>query len=80
VLPLVRCRLSPRAPAEAVRSSRRGDRIFIFTLPVAATFPIVEGLFSRFVADHPASQWLYGNVYADDGVTPIGWWEDGSIG
>jgi hypothetical protein len=28
------------------------------TLPVAVTFPIVE-VFSRFGADHPASQWLY---------------------
>ena len=23
----------------------------------------------------PASEWYFGNVYADDGVTPLGWWE-----
>jgi Domain of unknown function (DUF4265) len=52
-----------------------GGKIFVFTIPVSATFPAVEEVFERFVADNPSAQWLYGNVYADDGVTPLGWWE-----
>jgi uncharacterized protein DUF4265 len=52
-----------------------GDRIFIFTLPVAASFPAAEAVFERFVERHPSAEWRYGNVYGDDGVTPLGWWE-----
>ena len=52
------------------------DRVFIFTLPVDATFAAIERVFDEFVADHPGSEWLFGNVYADDGVTPLGWWAD----
>jgi hypothetical protein len=52
-----------------------GDRIFIFTLPVAASFPAVDAVFEGFVEHHPSAEWRYGNVYADDGVTPLGWWE-----
>jgi Domain of unknown function (DUF4265) len=52
-----------------------GGRIFVFTIPVDATFAAVEGIFDSFVAEHPSAEWLYGNVYADDGVTPLGWWE-----
>jgi Domain of unknown function (DUF4265) len=51
------------------------DRLFIFTVPVAASFPSVEALFERFVAEHPDSQWCFGNVYAHDGVTPLEWWK-----
>lgn len=51
------------------------DRAFIFTLPVDATFPVIEGVFDRFVEQHPGSEWLFGNVYSSDGFTPLGWWE-----
>ena len=51
-----------------------GERILIFTVPVAASFPAVEAVFDRFVERHPSAEWRYGNVYADDGVTPLGWW------
>jgi hypothetical protein len=50
------------------------DRVFIFTLPVNATFPAIERLFNQFVDDHPGSEWLFANVYDDDGVTPLSWW------
>lgn len=56
------------------------DRVFIFTLPVDATFPAIERIFNQFVDDHPGSEWLFGNVYADDGVTPLGWWTDPAQG
>ena len=52
------------------------DRVAIFTVPVAATFPVVEAIFNAFVDENPESEWYFGNVYADDGVTPLRWWED----
>jgi hypothetical protein len=39
------------------------------------TFSAIEAVFNRFLEEHPESEWYYGNVYADDGVTPLGWWE-----
>jgi hypothetical protein len=51
-----------------------GGRLFIFTLPVGATFPVIEEIFDHYIAEHPASVWYFGNVYAEDGVTPLEWW------
>jgi len=56
------------------------DRVFIFTLPVDATFPAIERIFNQFVHDHPGSEWLYANVYDNDGVTPLEWWTDSAQG
>ena len=81
--------LHPHGAAEEARSlsdevaalggtlegSAHEDRVFIFTLPVTATFPAIEAVFNRFVEQHPESEWYFGNVYAADGVTPLGWWE-----
>jgi hypothetical protein len=50
-------------------------RLVIFTFPVRASFAAIEAIFEKFVSDHPQSEWLFGNVYADDGTTPLGWWE-----
>jgi hypothetical protein len=50
------------------------NRVFIFTIPIAATFPVIERLFNRFVDQHPGSEWMFANVFAEDGVTPLGWW------
>jgi len=58
-----------------LEGSAHEDRVFIFTLPVTATFSAVEAVFNRFVEQHPESEWYFGNVYAADGVTPLGWWE-----
>jgi len=54
--------------------------VFIFTLPVDATFPAIERIFNQFVHDHPGSEWLYANVYDNDGVTPLEWWTDAAQG
>jgi DNA-binding MarR family transcriptional regulator len=51
-------------------------RILVFTIPVKVGFPAIEAVFRTYVADDPGAQWLYGNVYADDGVTLLNWWEE----
>jgi hypothetical protein len=47
----------------------------IFTLPVALGFPAVESAFDAFIKRNPSAEWHFGNVFADDGVTPLKWWE-----
>ena len=44
----------------------------VFTVPVTAGFAAIEELFKK-----SGVEWYYGNVYADDGVTPLGWWDVG---
>ncbi len=46
-----------------------------FTVPVSAGFPAIEELFIRWTGEHPGWEWYFGNVYDDDGVTPLRWWE-----
>lgn len=51
------------------------ERNSVYSIPVTATFPVVEKLFGDFVAAHPGTNWYFGNVYdpADD-ETPLNWW------
>jgi uncharacterized protein DUF4265 len=49
--------------------------LWVFTIPVSAGFPAIEAVFDAFQADNPGVEWYFGNVYADDGETPLGWWE-----
>jgi hypothetical protein len=35
----------------------------------------IEFVFIEFVAAHPGTEWMFGNVYDPrDGVTPLNWW------
>jgi hypothetical protein len=51
------------------------ERNSVYSIPVTATFPVVEKMFNEFVAAHPGTEWYFGNVYdpADD-ETPLNWW------
>jgi hypothetical protein len=51
------------------------DGVSAFTIPASVGFPAIERLMNAFVARAAGAEWSYGNVYADDGVTPLGWWE-----
>ncbi len=44
-----------------------------FWVPVDAGFPAVEQLFGEFVAAHPGAEWMFVNVYGEDGQ-PLNWW------
>jgi hypothetical protein len=44
-----------------------------FWIPIDAGFPEVERLFGEFVAAHPNAQWMYGNVYGENGQQ-LNWW------
>jgi hypothetical protein len=50
------------------------ERQAVFSFPAAAGFTAVETLLNEFVNLHPGVEWNYGNVYADDGTTPLNWW------
>ena len=46
----------------------------VFTIPLTAGFRAIEDLMAEAVKEFPDAEWYYGNVYADDGITPLNWW------
>ena len=52
----------------------------VLTFPLDAGFWRIEQLLDDWVDATEGSTWSYGNVYADDGRTPLGWWEDERFG
>jgi hypothetical protein len=74
------------ALTEAIRAlggwlDRRGwtrdgtSSLSVYTIPVAAGFPAIQGALAAFSSAAPGSEWYYANVYdpADD-KTPLNWW------
>lgn len=57
------------------RCDVRHRLLTVLTVPVRAGFAAVEGAVTAALADHTGADWYYGNVYDDDGTTPLGWWE-----
>lgn len=45
------------------------------TVPVVASFSVIENIFFGAIEAFPNSQWQYGNVYDPSTGEPIGWWE-----
>lgn len=50
------------------------QRMLVFSIHVSCGFNTIEKILNRFI-DGKQSIWLYGNVYEDDGNTPLDWWQ-----
>lgn len=50
------------------------DKNMCFSIPVSAGFSAIEGFFNELSARFGNISWYYGNVYGDDGITPLNWW------
>ena len=50
------------------------DRLTIYTIPVTAGWAAIEDLLNRLARSAGDVEWFYGNVYAEDGSTPLNWW------
>jgi hypothetical protein len=49
------------------------ERLIVLTIPVTAGFAAIEALVEGHAA-RTRSEWVYSNVYAEDGVSPLEWW------
>lgn len=49
-------------------------RMLVYTIHVSCGFQTIESLLNEHVKDD--ALWTYGNVYAEDGQTPLNWWND----
>jgi hypothetical protein len=54
------------------------SRMAVLTVPLSAGWAAIESAMNAAIERLGGASWLYGNVYDPiDGVTPLGWWEDG---
>jgi Domain of unknown function (DUF4265) len=49
--------------------------LMVFTIPVSATFRVIEDLFAAAVSERPGAQWQFANVYHPTTGEPLRWWE-----
>ncbi len=49
--------------------------LIVYTIPIAAGFPAIEGVFERAACEFLGSQWQYSNVYDVGTGEPLRWWE-----
>jgi hypothetical protein len=68
--------LTPQLQRLGGRLDGGSGKLVIFTIPVDAGFAAAEEVLNAHVARHPKTEWYYGNVYAEGGDTPLGWWDD----
>lgn len=52
------------------------DGNMCFSIPVSVGFSKIEDFFNNLANKYFQVSWSYGNVYGDDGVTPLNWWVD----
>ena len=67
--------LTPRVAALGGWFDARGPHATGYTFPLAIGFAPIERLMDEWTARTDGALWAYANIYADDGDTPIGWWE-----
>ncbi|UZN02625.1 hypothetical protein [Cellulomonas sp. S1-8] len=68
-----------RMSALGGRRDGQTPSLTVYTVPVAAGFSAIEAILADFTRSHPSAEWYYGNVYDNDGVTPLRWWETDQI-
>ncbi|WP_083294614.1 DUF4265 domain-containing protein [Burkholderia plantarii] len=53
------------------------DRNMCFSIPVGIGFSAIGNFFNNLTNKYSQVSWSYGNVYGEDGVTPLNWWIGG---
>jgi hypothetical protein len=66
--------LLPRLKALQGRLDGQIQRGAVFTVPVTAGFQAIEEALAEAVKAFDGVEWYYGNVYDQDGRTPLNWW------
>jgi hypothetical protein len=49
--------------------------LVVFTVPVAAGFPVIDAVFEAAACRWKDAEWQYTNVYDEATGEPLGWWE-----
>lgn len=54
----------------------QSEKFVVFTVPIETGFGDIETVMNDFVAESGICEWYFGNVYGEDGETPLDWWMD----
>lgn len=66
---------TPRMEAVGAWLDGMHPKVLVYTVPVRVGFPVIERPLKTLASLDPAAEWYFGNVYDEDGVTPLRWWE-----
>lgn len=67
--------LVPRFEAIGGFLDGKEKRVLVFTIPVSVGFPAVDKILKEVEQSFSDCDAVYGNVYDNDGVTPLNWWK-----
>jgi acetyl-CoA carboxylase carboxyltransferase component len=56
------------------RVDSRVPKLTVVTAPVRVGFSRIESALAEMLNLYPETEWYYGNVYEEDGTTPLNWW------
>lgn len=68
--------LSPQLEKLGAEHDTENERMLIFSAHVSLGFSAIEQILNDHIGEESDSIWMYGNVYGDDGVTPLNWWQE----
>lgn len=68
--------LSPQLEKLGAEHDTETERMLIFSAHVSLGFSAIEAILNDHIGEESDSIWMYGNVYKEDGQTPLNWWQD----
>ena len=67
--------LSPQLEKLGAEHDTETERMLVFSAHVSLGFSAIEQILNDHIGEESDSIWMYGNVYKDDGQTPLNWWQ-----
>lgn len=68
--------LSPQLEKLGAEHDTETERMLVFSAHVSLGFSAIEQILNDHIGEESDSIWMYGNVYAEDGETPLNWWKE----
>jgi len=68
--------LSPQLEKLGAEHDTETERMLVFSAHVSLGFNAIEKILNDHIGEENDSIWMYGNVYQDDGQTPLNWWQE----
>jgi hypothetical protein len=67
--------ITPQVVGLGGRLDGQTTGLLVYTIPIEASFPVIEGIFATALDQFPGAQWQYTNVYDSTTGEPLGWWQ-----
>lgn len=68
--------LSPQLEKLGAEHDTETERMLVFSAHVSLGFSTIEQILNDHIGEESDSIWMYGNVYKEDGQTPLNWWQE----